>query len=119
MRPDVVVLCFDIGNQDTFREISEIDRKLPTIYGADLPTVVLGLKRDLRHGKPKEEFIDPMIGYKAAQALEVTGYMECSAVTEELIPAVVEDLVKKGLDVKMGDVHGGNAVNGMGSCHVM
>ncbi|KAF3926442.1 hypothetical protein AA313_de0206298 [Arthrobotrys entomopaga] len=115
-RPDVLVLCFDIGNPDSVEALGELNRALTETYGADIPTVVLGLKRDLRNEQRREgEVIDPMVGYKTAQTLECTGYMECSAVTEELIPVVVEDLVKKGLDVKAGKQY---EESGFGNCCV-
>ncbi|KAK6516431.1 hypothetical protein TWF506_006339 [Arthrobotrys conoides] len=113
VRPEVLVLCYDIGNPASLEELDPINREVARIYGADLATVVIGLKRDLRHEKREGEFIDPLVGYKTAQALECAMYLECSATTEELIPAVVEDLVKKGLDVKTGKAH---QASGMGNC---
>jgi len=52
--------------------------------------------------------------------MSLSGYMECSAQTGENIPLVVEDLVKKGLDVKMGLFDGHNGKKGwIGDCVVM
>ncbi|KAK6538096.1 hypothetical protein TWF694_010980 [Orbilia ellipsospora] len=116
LRPDVLILCFDIGNPDTLQTVGDLNRTLAEKHGADIPTLILGLKRDLRNEEYREgKFIDPMVGYKTAQTLECTGYMECSAVTEELIPVVVEDLVKKGLDVKAGKQY---ETSGIGNCCV-
>ncbi|KAF3124327.1 hypothetical protein TWF703_000447 [Orbilia oligospora] len=125
VRPEVLVLCYDIGNPASLEELDPIVSlpglyiykyfPMARIYGADIAVVVIGLKRDLRHEKQEGEFIDPLIGYKTAQALEGAMYLECSATTEELIPAVVEDLVKKGLDVKTGKAY---QASGMGNCIV-
>ncbi|KAK6536150.1 hypothetical protein TWF281_000396 [Arthrobotrys megalospora] len=114
-RPEVLVLCFDIGNPASLAELDGLNREVGRIYGADLPNIILGLKRDLRHEKREGEYVDPLLGYKTAQSLECAMYMECSAVTEELIPAVVEDLVKKGLDIKTGNAY---QATGMGNCCV-
>ncbi|KAF3315448.1 hypothetical protein TWF173_003368 [Orbilia oligospora] len=115
VRPEVLVLCYDIGNPASLEELDPINREVARIYGADIAVVVIGLKRDLRHEKQEGEFIDPLVGYRTAQALEGAMYLECSATTEELIPAVVEDLVKKGLDVKTGKAY---QASGMGNCIV-
>ncbi|EPS42252.1 hypothetical protein H072_3779 [Dactylellina haptotyla CBS 200.50] len=116
LEPDVLVLCFDIGDPTSLEPLDKLNRDMTAIYRNNLPTIVLGLKRDLRHEGKEGEYIDPMVGYKNAQSLECTGYMECSAVTEELIPAVVEDLVKKGLDVKTGKAY---EATGMGNCCIV
>lgn len=66
--------------------------------------LLLGLKRDLRHnpgGSEEEkkkykggvvELVDPLQAYKIAQDLRCDGYLECSAMTGELVAQVREDL---------------------------
>jgi len=61
--------------------------------GSDvLPVLVLGLKRDLRSEDDPNGIIYPQEAYRIAQEMRADKYMECSAVTGELLPETFEDI---------------------------
>ncbi|KAF4769980.1 hypothetical protein N7455_006164 [Penicillium solitum] len=96
LRPDVVVLAFDISNRDTLAGLkdwrNDITRYFQYGHGERLPVMMIGLKRDLR--KEGEEIIYPQEGYRIAQELRCDRYAECSAVTGELLAETFEDLAR-------------------------
>jgi hypothetical protein len=57
-----------------------------------LPLLVLGLKRDLRDEDDPNGIIYPQESYRIAQEMRTDKYMECSAVTGELLPETFEDI---------------------------
>ena len=59
-----------------------------------LPVVILGLKRDLRSETDPNGIIYPQEAYQVAQTLRADRYVECSAVTGELIKPAFEDICK-------------------------
>lgn len=82
---------------------------------------LLGLKRDLRHQNQTAgaeyghddreqalagEVVDPLRAYKIAQDLRCDAYLECSAVTGELISQVREDLCRKAVERARADEEG-------------
>lgn len=79
-----------------------------------LPLVVLGLKRDLRSESDPNGIIYPQEAYQAAQVLRADRYVECSAVTGELVKPAFEDICKTG--IKTTTAEGGQTEGG---CTVM
>lgn len=79
-----------------------------------LPVLVLGLKRDLRTEDDPNGTLYPQEGYQAAQAMRVDKYMECSAVTGELMTEAFDDLCRTALQTTTPD--GGQSEGG---CAVM
>ena len=61
---------------------------------SDIPVLVLGLKRDLRSEKDPNGIIYPQEAYRISQEMRCDKYMECSAVTGELVHEVFEDICK-------------------------
>ncbi|OQE16089.1 hypothetical protein PENFLA_c029G10893 [Penicillium flavigenum] len=96
LRPDVVVLAFDISNRDTLVGLKEwrndITRYFQYGHGERLPVMMLGLKRDVR--REGEGIIYPQEAYRIAQELRCDRYAECSAVTGELLAETFEDLAR-------------------------
>jgi hypothetical protein len=76
--------------------------------------MVLGLKRDLRSGDAPGEFVHPQEAYRIAQEMRADAYMECSAVTGELLELTFEDIYTTA--VKTTTPAGGQSE---GSCRVM
>ena len=75
----------------------EIKHSFPVAYmsdGSELPILLLGLKRDLRSENDPNGIIYPQEAYRIAQELRCDKYMECSAVTGELVHEVFEDICK-------------------------
>lgn len=105
LRPDFIILCYDISRRDTLRSLSGQWRTLVNShYDHDeaLPVMVLGLKRDLRKEWTQVEKKDggrgpsvmPQEGLSMAQQLRCDRYAECSAITGELCREVLEDIAK-------------------------
>lgn len=70
----------------------------------DLPIIVLGLKRDLRSEHDPNGIIYPQESYRIAQEMRCDKYIECSAVTGELMKEAWEDICKTAaLTTKKGD----------------
>jgi Ras family protein A len=76
---------------------------------------VLGLKRDLRSEADPNGIIYPQEAYRIAQELRCDKYMECSAVSGELVQEVVEDVCRTGIATVTED--GGGLSEG--GCGVM
>lgn len=75
-----------------------IDEVKRTFQHADtLPVVVMGLKRDLRSEDDPNGIIYPQEAYQMAQTLRADRYVECSAVTGELVKPAFEDICKTAI----------------------
>lgn len=59
-----------------------------------LPLIVLGLKRDLRSETDPNGIIYPQEAYRMAQRMRADRYVECSAVTGELVRPAFEDICR-------------------------
>lgn len=59
-----------------------------------------GLKRDLRSESDPNGTIYPQEGYKASQAMRADKYVECSAVTGELLKLAFEDICNTAAQTK-------------------
>jgi Ras family protein A len=60
----------------------------------ELPILLLGLKRDLRSEDDPNGIIYPQEGYRIAQEMRCDRYMECSALSGELVHEVFEDICR-------------------------
>ncbi len=56
--------------------------------------MLLGLKRDLRSEDDPNGIIYPQEGYRIAQEMRCDRYLECSAITGELVHEVFEDICR-------------------------
>ncbi|KAF1950581.1 Rho protein [Byssothecium circinans] len=115
LRPDFIILCYDISQRSTLESLRT--RWLPIVnshfnYNEELPVLVLGLKRDLRRewtdeerlrdeevngremGKGRGESVLPQEGVGLATKMLCDRYAECSALTGELCREVLEDVAK-------------------------
>lgn len=75
-----------------------------------VPLIVLGLKRDLRSEDDPNGIIYPQEACDAAQTLRADRYVECSAVTGELVHLAFEDICKTALKTRTaagGQTEGG------------
>jgi Ras homolog gene family, member A len=68
-----------------------------------LPVLILGLKRDLRSEADPNGIIYPQEAYQLAQAMRADKYMECSAVTGELVKEAFEEICITALQTTKGD----------------
>ncbi len=79
-----------------------------------MPVLVLGLKRDLRREDDPNGVLYPHEAYALAQQLRADMYLECSAVTGELLPEVFDDICRRA--VKAASPEGGQSE---GACAIM
>ncbi|KAH6604882.1 hypothetical protein Trco_006589 [Trichoderma cornu-damae] len=115
--PDVIVICYDISQRLSLINmkrywINEVKQSFARMDS--LPVVVLGLKRDLRSEEDPNGIIYPQDAYRMAQEMRADRYVECSAVTGELIGPAFEDICKTA--VKTTTENGGQSEGG---CRVM
>ncbi|KAL4992625.1 P-loop containing nucleoside triphosphate hydrolase protein [Aspergillus falconensis] len=115
LRPDVVLLAFDISNRATLDGLkgwrNDVIRYFQRAEGERIPVMMVGLKRDLR--KDEEGVIYPQEAYRIAQELRCDRYAECSAVTGELMTQAFEDLARLAYQTTTatgGQTKGGCAV---------
>lgn len=79
-----------------------------------LPLAVVGLKRDLRSEDDPNGVIYPQEGYRVAQEMRVDKYMECSALTGELLQLTFEEICS--MAVKTQSEEGAQS---SGDCRIM
>jgi Ras family protein A len=104
--PDVIIICFDISQRLSLINmrrywIDEVKKTFPRIDG--LPIVICGFKRDLRSETDPNGIIYPQEAYQFAQTLRADRYVECSAVTGELIRPAFEDICKTAIQTSTPD----------------
>ncbi|KAK6226004.1 Rho-like small GTPase [Colletotrichum tabaci] len=95
--PDIVILCYDISQRLSLINMRRHwlkEVKLSFRRPDRLPILLLGLKRDLRSEDDPNGIIYPQEAYQQAQEMRIDRYMECSAVTGELIKLAFEDICK-------------------------
>lgn len=105
LRPDVLILCYDVTRRSTLYSLQS--QWKGTIeghfnYNEQIPVVVLGLKRDLRKEWTQEEkdagrlgeSVMPQEGLRVSQEMRCDRYAECSALTGELCREVLEDIAR-------------------------
>ncbi|KAL8916033.1 MAG: hypothetical protein Q9208_008734 [Pyrenodesmia sp. 3 TL-2023] len=96
VRPDFIILCYDVTDRRSLLNLQHVWRKDVTRHykrvDEDVPLMVLGLKRDAR--VEEEGVIYPQEGYKVAQEMRCDRYGECSAITGELVHEVFEDIAR-------------------------
>ncbi|KAM0188074.1 hypothetical protein ACHAPA_011275 [Fusarium lateritium] len=103
--PDAVVICFDINQRLSLINMQRywIDEVKKSFRRIDaLPLIILGLKRDLRSEDDPNGIIYPQEAYQFAQTLRADRYVECSAVTGELLKLAFEDLCKTAMTPTTG-----------------
>ncbi|KAL9948105.1 hypothetical protein ACHAQF_003760 [Verticillium nonalfalfae] len=111
--PDVVVICYDISQRLSLintRRVWLREVKMAFQRVDNLPILVLGLKRDLRSETDPNGIILPQEAYAQAQEMRVDRYMECSAVTGELLKPAFEDICSTA--VKTTSAAGGQSEGG-------
>ncbi|KAK4462423.1 GTP-binding protein RHO4 [Cladorrhinum samala] len=100
LHPDLVVICYDISQRLSLINLQRVWVKeiRSTFSSSDtLPLLILGLKRDLRSENDPNGIIYPQEAYAKAQEMRADKYMECSAVTGELMTEVFDDICATAL----------------------
>ncbi|KAI1813355.1 P-loop containing nucleoside triphosphate hydrolase protein [Poronia punctata] len=110
LRPDLVLICYDISQRTSLINMEQVWIKdiLSTFHNtnAHLPIIVVGLKRDLRSVTDPNGIIYPEEGYKVSQAMRADKYVECSAVTGELLKLAFEEICNTAVEVATSETGG-------------
>ncbi|KAI1339914.1 P-loop containing nucleoside triphosphate hydrolase protein [Xylariaceae sp. FL0016] len=95
VEPDLILICYDISQRSSLSNmqriwIKEVHSNFRT--SSQIPIMVVGLKRDLRSEDNPEGIILPQEAYKISQEMRVDKYVECSAMTGELLKLAFEEI---------------------------
>ncbi|KAK0615832.1 P-loop containing nucleoside triphosphate hydrolase protein [Bombardia bombarda] len=117
LEPDLIIICYDISQRLSLINMQRVWIKevRTTFASADnLPIMVMGLKRDLRSEDDPNGIIYPQEAYRVSAEMRADKYMECSAVTGELLSETFEDICLTAAQTTTAD--GGQSE---GACAVM
>ncbi|SPN98531.1 related to transforming protein rho [Cephalotrichum gorgonifer] len=117
LQPDIVIFCYDISQRLTLIHMQRFwinEAKMAFSNRDSLPVLILGLKRDLRSEDDPNGIIYPQEGYQVAQALRADKYMECSAVTGELVDLAFQEICMTAMNT--ATLRGGQSEGG---CSIM
>ncbi|KAI4870619.1 P-loop containing nucleoside triphosphate hydrolase protein [Hypoxylon rubiginosum] len=95
LEPNLVLICYDISQRSSLLNMQRVWIKQvhSTFQAGDhIPIIVVGLKRDLRSETDPNGVIYPQEGYNVCQEMRVDKYVECSAVTGELLKLAFEEI---------------------------
>ncbi|KAI1136746.1 P-loop containing nucleoside triphosphate hydrolase protein [Hypoxylon sp. FL0543] len=113
LEPDLVLICYDISQRLSLINMQRIwIKQFRTNFQASdrIPVIVVGLKRDLRSETNPNGIIYPQEGYKVSQDMRVDKYVECSAVTGELLKLAFEEICTTAVKTVTAD--GGQSEGG-------
>ncbi|KAG6360608.1 hypothetical protein INS49_011672 [Diaporthe citri] len=117
LRPDLVLICYDISQRLSLINLQRVwikEVRSTFLSESTLPLAVLGLKRDLRSEDDPNGIIYPQEAYRIAAEIRADKYMECSAVTGELLQLAFEEICQ--MAVKTTSREGGQSDGG---CRLM
>ncbi|KAK7726865.1 hypothetical protein SLS63_007485 [Diaporthe eres] len=121
LRPDLVLICYDISQRLSLIDLQRVscqkwikEVRSTFLSESTLPLAVLGLKRDLRSEDDPNGIIYPQEAYRIAAEIRADKYMECSAVTGELLQLAFEEICQ--MAVKTTSRGGGQSDGG---CRLM
>ncbi|KAK3683815.1 P-loop containing nucleoside triphosphate hydrolase protein [Podospora appendiculata] len=106
LQPDLVIICYDISQRLSLIDMQRVwVKEVRTTFETsdNAPLLVLGLKRDLRSEDDPNGIIYPQEAYRIAAEMRADKYMECSAVTGELLSEVFEDICMTAVRTKSLD----------------
>ncbi|KAI0393535.1 P-loop containing nucleoside triphosphate hydrolase protein [Xylariaceae sp. FL0594] len=95
LQPDVILICYDISQRLSLINMERVwIKEVSSAFDISrhIPIIVVGLKRDLRSETDPNGVIYPQEGYKVSQAMRADKYVECSAVTGELLKLAFEEI---------------------------
>ncbi|KAI1266162.1 P-loop containing nucleoside triphosphate hydrolase protein [Xylariaceae sp. FL1019] len=116
LEPDVVLMCYDISRRSSLVNMEQLwSKEARSIFRTSdqVPVVVVGLKRDLRSDDDPNKPIYPQEGYRSSQEIRADKYVECSAVTGELLKLAFEEICRTAIETVSesgGQGEGGCAV---------
>ncbi|CAN8103967.1 unnamed protein product [Discula destructiva] len=117
LKPDLILICYDISQRLSLINLKRIwIKQVRATFQTEstMPLAVLGLKRDLRSAEDPNGIIYPQEGLQVAQEMRVDKYMECSALTGELLELTFEELCSMAAQTQTQD-----GAQSSGGCCVM
>ncbi|KAI0202656.1 P-loop containing nucleoside triphosphate hydrolase protein [Astrocystis sublimbata] len=103
LQPDLILICYDISQRLSLINMERVwIKEIRSSFRVSdrIPTIVVGLKRDLRSETDPNGIIYPQEGYKVSQSLRADKYVECSAVTGELLKLAFEEICNTAAQTK-------------------
>lgn len=99
---DVVLMCFSVDNPDSFENIPEKWAPEVRHFCPNVPTILVGNKKDLRHDDKMKESSKPALvtseeGFLMCERIKAYSYIECSAKTREGVRDVFERAARAAL----------------------
>ncbi|OTA90794.1 hypothetical protein M434DRAFT_360462 [Hypoxylon sp. CO27-5] len=113
LEPDLVLICYDISQRLSLINMQRVwikEVRKNFLASDRIPVIVVGLKRDLRSETDPNGIIYPQEGYNVSQEMCVDKYVECSAVTGELLKLAFEEICNTA--VKTATSGGGQSEGG-------
>lgn len=101
---DVFLVCFSVISETSFKNVT--NKWIPELrhHEPDTPLLLCGLKTDLRYdSKIKLPYGEKIVSIASAKALAKDlgiRYVECSALTQEGLKAVFDEVIRLGLRPK-------------------
>jgi len=104
---DVILMCFSIDSPDSLENIPEKWTPEVKHFCPNVPIVLVGNKKDLRHDdatiwelqKMKQEPVKFEDGKNMAEKIDSFGYLECSAKSKDGVREVFETATRAALQV--------------------
>jgi len=104
---DVILMCFSIDSPDSLENIPEKWTPEVKHFCPNVPIVLVGNKKDLRHDdatiwelqKMKQEPVKFDDGKNMAEKIDSFGYLECSAKSKDGVREVFETATRAALQV--------------------
>ncbi|XP_008436058.1 ras-related C3 botulinum toxin substrate 1-like isoform X1 [Poecilia reticulata] len=105
---DVLLLCFSLTSPSSFENVRSKWTGEVRDHCPGVPVVLVGTMLDLRDDKDrieklKKEHLSPITydqGLAMAEEIGAVTYLECSALTEHGLQAVIEETARVGLNAK-------------------
>jgi len=105
---DVILMCFSIDSPDSLENIPEKWTPEVKHFCPNVPIILVGNKRDLRHDsntiheltKMKQVPVTVDEGKQMAEKIVAYSYLECSAKTKDGVREVFESATRAALEVK-------------------
>ncbi|KAI9256923.1 P-loop containing nucleoside triphosphate hydrolase protein [Sporodiniella umbellata] len=96
---DVILICFALDSPDSLDNVQEKWISEVVHFCQDLPTVLVGCKKDLRHDLHTSDSVSYRQATAVAQNISAHTYVECSAKTGEGVGHVFQEAARAALRV--------------------
>ncbi|KAL5261358.1 hypothetical protein ACHWQZ_G007154 [Mnemiopsis leidyi] len=91
---DVFIICFALDSEASFNNVRNKWKPEVAHHCPSAPIYLVGTKSDLRSGAGPVKLIPPEQGQSLAKAIGAEVYMECSALTQEGLKELFDDVMR-------------------------